>query len=427
MKKLLLTVLMAVAGTLGAICQLTLDSCIARAQANYPLIVNYGLLDRTMGLELSDVNKGWLPRIGLYAQGTAQNAVAAFPNALKGLIDGTGHHIRGLGKEQYKVGVELNQTIYDGGSAREQRRVARADNAAQKARLDVELYSVRRRVQELYFGILLIDRQIEIARDTEKLLEAKLIDIKAKINDGVAMQADADMAEAQILTLKQQIAEAEASCKAYCSALALFTGGPVDEDSLVVPNSEMPETSDNLRPELALYEARKKANDARLGSIDVSTMPRIGLFAQGYYGYPGYNYFESMMNRKLSLNVLAEIKISWNIDAFYTRHNARRKLSLANETIDAERNTFMLNNNIDMEMNRNTIEGLLNIMADDQRIVELRTNVRRAAEARLENGVIDTTDLLAKISDENQARLNAQYHSIKLIQNIYDLKYIVNQ
>lgn len=419
--------LLAVAGTLGTFCQLTLDTCIARAQANYPLIVNYGLLDRTTGLELSDVNKGWLPRIGLYAQGTAQNVVAAFPDALKGLIDGTGHHIRGLGKEQYKVGVELNQTIYDGGNAREQRRVARADNAAQKARLDVELYAIRRRVQELYFGILLIDQQIEIAQDTEKLLEARLCDIKAKINDGVAMQSDADMIEAQILTLRQQIAQAEASCKAYCSALALFTGGSVDKDSLVVPDSEMPEASGNLRPELALYEARKKANDARLGSIDVSTMPRIGLFAQGYYGYPGYNYFESMMNRKLSLNVLAGIKISWNIDAFYTRSNTRRKLSLANETIDAERNTFMLNNNIDSEMSRNTIEGLRNIMADDQRIVELRTNVRRAAEARLENGVIDTTDLLAKISDENQARLNARYHSIELIQNIYNLKYIMNQ
>ena len=42
-------------------------------------------------------------------------------------------------------------------------------------------------------------------------------------------------------------------------------------------------------------------------------------------------------------------------------------------------------------------------MADDSRIVELRRSVRKVAESQLENGVIDATSLLDKITAESQA------------------------
>ena len=156
-------------------------------------------------------------------------------------------------------------------------------------------------------------------------------------------------------------------------------------------------------------------------------MPRIGFFAQSWYGYPGINYFESMMKRDPSFNLVAGVKISWNVDAFYTKKNSRRKLALAGEGIENDREVFLYNTRLQTAAQTQEIDGIRSVMADDSRIVELRASVRQAAESQLRNGVIDATALLSKITDENQARLTACYHEIQLLQNIYKLKNTLNR
>ena len=156
-------------------------------------------------------------------------------------------------------------------------------------------------------------------------------------------------------------------------------------------------------------------------------MPQIGLFAQAYYGYPGYDYFENMMNRNPSFNILAGVKISWNIGAFYTKKNSNQKLKLAAGEISADRETFLFNTSLETQSQVDNINELKAVIKEDGRIVELRANVRRAAESQLDNGTIDATALLTKITDEKQARLNAAYHEIQLLQSIYKLKHTVNK
>ena len=168
-------------------------------------------------------------------------------------------------------------------------------------------------------------------------------------------------------------------------------------------------------------------NEARQADVTAGVMPRVGLFAQAYYGYPGFNYFESMMQHDLSLNLLAGVRVSWNIGALYTKRNARQRLRLSSADIAAERDAFLFNNRLEVREQLDRIDELKKVMEDDSRIVELRTNVRRAAESQLTNGVIDTTDLLGKLTDENRARLDASYHRIQLLQHIYQLKHTVNQ
>ncbi len=424
MKKTILA--LALCATLGAAGQVSLDSCLRSAKDNYPLIKEYSLVERTTELDLSDINRGWLPRVGVYAQASIQNVVPAFPEALESIIDQMGHDIRGIGKLQYKVGVDVNQTVWDGGASRHSRNICRAEGELRCAQLDVELYAIRRRVENLFFGILLLDKQIEISENTVELLRANHRRVQCMVTDGVAMQADADMIEAQLLTTSQQIAGARATKRGYVAALEAFTGMTIGEQSLLEPSAELGDGTGE-RPEMAYYAAGQRLNAARRHGVDASVMPRIGFFAQGWYGYPGLNYFESMMNRDLSFNAMGGIKISWNIDAFYTRRNQRDKLAFANETIDAERRTFLLNTDMQARQERAEIAGLRDVVADDDRIVELRHNVCLAAESQLANGMIDATDLLTKITDESMARLNAGYHRIQLTQKIYQLKYTLNR
>lgn len=406
---------------------ITLEECLDKARENYPLVAKYGLVEHTARIELSDINKSWLPRVGVYAQATAQNKVPGLPDALQNVLAQMGQESRGIGLVQYKAGVDVTQTVWDGGASRTQRAVERARTNESQAALDVEMYAVRERVMNLFFGILLFDEQIARTENTVTLLRASRTLMESMLKGGVAMQSDVDMLEAQELSMVQQVTSARNAAKGYRDMLSLYVGENLDGEELVRPHAEMPADLESRRPELELFRARNLVTDARDAAVASSVMPKIGLFAQAYYGYPGLNYFDSMINRNLSFNILAGVKVSWSIDTFYTRDNSRRRLALAAESTDADREVFLFNNRLQATSQVDAIEGLRAVMADDNRIVELRTSVRRAAESQLANGVIDATALLAKITDENQARLTASYHEIELLQAIFQLKNTLNR
>ncbi len=405
----------------------TLDECLARAEENYPAIAGYDIASREADVALSDINRGWLPRISIYAQSTLQNDIPSWPDALSNMLAAMNQNFRGLSRFQYKVGADVTQTVWDGGASRAARDVERASANVKRASVEVEIYAVRERVQNLFFGILLMERQIEETRQSLALLEANHSRLEAMVKNGTAMRSDAAMVEAQILAVRQKLTEAEAALTSYRRMLSILTGMEISDAPLETPAADMPADDIPARPELQLLDLRSRLNDAMLRRIDTGVMPRIGFFAQAYYGYPGLNYFESMMKRNLSFNIIGGLKISWNIDALYTRSNSRRSAALQNESILADRETFLLNTRMLTAQQHRQIDALREVMVSDSRIVELRTEVRRAAESQLENGIIDTTALLAKITDENQARLAGQYHEIQLIQQIYQLRHTLNR
>ena len=407
--------------------QVTLEECVTLAQDNYPLIRKYDLLNQTKAVNLSDINKSWLPQIQVYGQGTVQNETPTFPESLTGIISQTGTNISGLNEWQYKIGADISQNIWDGGASKTGRQIERAEDAERKAALDVQLYTIRQRVEDLYFGILLIEEQAEQTRNMQALLQSNLDKLRTMYENGTAMQSDVDMVEAQYLSTAQQLTQAESTAKSYRKVLEIFTGKSLVGQELVKPDASLPQNLMPERPELRHFEAQLQANEARNASITASTMPRIGLFAQAYYGYPGFNYFENMINRDLSFNLLAGVKVSWNIGAFYHKKNDRRKLRLSSDHLAVERDMVLFNPNRQTRAQRDHIAALKDVRQKHDRIVELRANVRKAAEAQLDNGVIDATDLLTNLTDEKQARLTASYHEIQFLQSIYQLKYTLNQ
>lgn len=427
MNKFALILMSAVLLPLSAVAEISLDYCLERAEDNYPLIKKYGLLEKTSELNLSDINKSWLPRIGVYGQVTAQNVVPEFPETLKNVLAQMGQESRKLGNVQYKAAVDVSQNVWDGGTSKAQRAVERASSAESQAALAVQIYAVREKVMNLYFGILLMDEQIAQTENTISLLRANHTRMESMVKDGVAMQSDADMIEAQMLSMTQQLVNARSAVKSYREVLSIYTGENLENENLEKPQAAMLSDLQSNRPELGLFDAQTRLNAIRRKVIDSSLMPRVGLFAQAYYGYPGFNYFESMINRKLSFNVLAGVKISWNIDSFYTKKNSLNKLALATEGVENDREVFLFNTGLQTCSQTEAINGLREAMEYDEKIVILRGNVRKAAESQLKNGVIDATALLSKITDENQALLTAAYHEIQLIQNIYKLKNTINR
>lgn len=420
-------ILLGLLSCLATTAQTTIEKCISKAEANYPLISKYNIIEATCDIDLAEINNSWLPKVGVYGQLTGQNVVPSFPKSLTGMLDQMGQSMKGLGKIQYKVGIDVSQNIWDGGASKYRRELTRAQEAVNRSSLDIEMYALRQRVESVFFAILLIEEQIEQSEITYYLLQKNLEQIQSKVRNGVAMQSDADMVEAQALTLKQSIKQAKSASEGYRDVLELFIGEKIKGMKLERPSAGMPLSNENNRPELRLFEQRLQANKTMQRLTDTSLMPKIGFFAQAYYGYPGFDYFKSMMNHNLSFNILAGIKASWNIDSFYTKKNTNRQTIVKAQEIEADKELFLFNNDIQSSSQKEAIQGLSEVIKDDARIIELRGNVRRAAESQLANGVIDANALLTKISDENIAQLNARLHEIQLIKEIYNLKYTLNQ
>ena len=407
--------------------QPTLDECRRLAREHYPEIRQYDLIRQTKEYTLSNANKSWIPQVAFAAQATWQTAVPTLPDALTGMLSQQGVAIPGINKDQYKIALELNQTIWDGGKTKADKRIAEAKAEEQNRATDVDFHTLEGRVDNLYFGILLLDERVRQTRLTIELLRSNLEKVRSLQRNGVAMQTDADAVEAELLTVGQQLTQIEASRASYRQMLEIFIGKELGEQSLILPDTEQPVSYDNARPELALFDAKIEKLTAQEKLVKASTRPRFGLFAQGYYGYPGMDFFESMMSSDWSWNAMIGVKMSWNFGAYYTKKNSLNKLRTAKRQVDVQREVFLFNTQLQTTAENGDIARLRKALADDDRIVALRRSVREAAESKLRNGVIDTNDLLRKITEEATAATARSAREIELVKTIYELKHTINQ
>lgn len=425
MKRIILSILFA-GFSASVFAQMTLETCQELAREHYPEVKQYDLIRLTEQYDLSNAARAWLPQLSLSAQATWQNEVPEFPEALSGMLSRAGVTIPGLKKDQYKVGIELNQTIWDGGKSNADKRLARTEAAEQRAMTDVDLYALKKRVNELYFGILLLEEKLSQTYRTIALLESNLDKMRSLVTNGTALASDADAVEAELLTARQQATQIEASRTSYRKMLELFIGEPLQEN-LLRPEFEEMATTELTRPELVLFDAKKNRLAAQEALIKSSTRPKFGFFAQGYYGYPSMDYFASMMSNEWRWNLLTGIRMSWNFGAYYTKKNSLNKLRTAQQSIDLQRDVFRFETDLQISQETGDIARLRKTIADDARIVSLRQSVREAAESKLRNGIIDTNDLLQKITDEAAARSAQSVHEIELLKALYELKHTTNQ
>ncbi|MDR0896042.1 MAG: TolC family protein [Prevotellaceae bacterium] len=407
----------------SACAQLTLQQCQELAQRNYPLVRKYDLIALTQHYNLSNASKGYLPQLTLSGRASYQSDVTELPVDFGALGEklGMAFEVPALNKGQYSVGIEIDQAIYDGGAIRSRRKLARAEADVSRGRQEVEMYAVREQVNQLYFGILLLDAQL--AQNSLHIADLRRThrQVSTYIYNGIASQADLDAVSVEILALEQKQTGLAGSRTAYVQMLALFTGMQLsDSTTLEMPvDDPTPELSVNNRPELRRMDAQIRQLDARSSLLNVSLRPRVGAFVQGAYGNPGLN----MLKNDASAYYVAGMRLSWNFGALYTRGNDLRLLATDRREIDTQRDLFLFNTRLQTTRQQAALLTLRRQMQDDDEMIRLRSNVRRAAEAKVANGVLTVTDMLREITAENLARNAKALHRVQLLKQLYDLKY----
>ena len=403
----------------------TLEECQQAAERNYPLIQQYGLIDKTTELTVANIQKGWLPQVSVSAQATLQSDVTAFPDQMQQMYKAMGIDMKGLSKDQYRVGVDVQQMVYDGGVIKSRKEIAREQGNVQTAQNEVNMYNVRKRVNEMYFGLLLLDEQIKLNANLQNLLSANEKKLASMQKNGTAAESDYLNVKAERLNVVQKMTDMQAQRKALVRLLSIFCGIEV-KNPVKPPLNFKRSTLNSERPELKAINAQLRLADAQEKALDASLMPKFGVFAQGFYGYPGYNVFEDMMNRQWSLNGMIGARLTWNIGAFYTRKNDKEKIQVQRKTAETNRSVFLFNNNLEQIQQNEDIGRYRKLMADDEEIINLRSSIRKAAESRLSHGIIDVNDLVKEITNENAAKVQQCVHEIEMLKEIYDLKYTTN-
>ena len=422
-KKLLLLSVLAV--LFPAVRAQSLEECRQAAEHNYPIIRQYDLIARTTELTVRNIQKAWFPQISVTAQGSYQNKVTAWPENLQGLFAQMGLQLQGLSRDQYKVGIDVRQTLFDGGTIGSRREIARGEGAVQAAQTEVDLYKIGQRVHELYFALLLLDEQLRLNADANALLRSNEQQLAAMLKSGTASAGDFENVKAERLSAEQQQTELLSQRQTLQRLLSLFCGIPVDSIRRpAVPN--LP-SGENKRPELRFFDRRLQLTDAQEKALDAQLLPQLGFFAQGYYGNPGLNIFEDMMKRRWSWNGIAGLKLTWNLSALYTHRNEKSKLRVQRELIENARQQFLFNNQLDETQQSENVRRFRAIAQRDGEIIALRTAVRKAAESKLAHGIIDVNGLLREINKENAAKTQQAIHEIDMLKAMYDLKFSHNE
>ena len=408
---------------LAAICagyaahaQTTLDECIGWAYDNYPQIKEMSLIEMTKGIDLKNAAYAWLPHLNISGKATWQSEVVEIPMDIPGMDINIPH-------DQYGLTAEFTQQIWDGGTSRSQKELAEAGAEVKKTQLETNLWSFRSRVQNVFLGIILIDKQLELNRLLRESLERSSEEVKSRMEAGVALPSDLDQVSVNILSCLQQRASLDADRKSYVKILGLLTGRDMTDVELAVPQDVVNYVDDGARdfgtrPEMAFYAAQLKQNDFQRRQLNTLISPKLNLSLQGGYGRPGMN----MLSGDFSGYFVAGLKLQWNIGVLYTRGLDKRKVNADAQKIDLTRKSFILNSSVEAEQKNNAILKARDVLEKDSEIIGLRQRIRASGENQYREGTIKMNDYLSMLDEEYKARANESIHEVQLMMAVYDMK-----
>ncbi len=391
----------------------TLEECYLRARENYPLIKQKDYIAKSREYNVSNVWKGYLPQITISGQVTYQSDVTSLPISFPGV------KIESLTKDQYKAVADVSQVIYDGGIMSSQSLIQKSIAESDDQKIEVELLKVKERINQIYFGILLLDSQRSQMDLVKKDLNASLAKLTAALKNGTATQSNVDIIRAEILKTDQKKIELKANRNAFLDMLGLMINQKLDEFVQLRDPILNSISSDEInRPELKMFASQQKTIEGQSGITISKILPKASLFFQGGYGKPTLN----MLKNNFDWFYIAGARLSWSPSNLYTFGNEEELIELNKKSVEAQKEVFLLNTNLTLKQQGREIEKLNELIKVDKEIIAIRKEVKESSKAMLENGVITSNDYIRDLNAEDQAKQNLAMHTIQLMMAHFNYK-----
>jgi len=403
---------LAVSGAVGQ-SSITLEECTSLARANYPLIKQQALLDKSAEYNLSNANKAYLPQLSV--TGIGGYIISGLPPVnLPGVPTEEPSKVQGIAL------VQLNQTIWDGGATKSSKDITKAATATEKAFIDVQLHAIEDRVAQIFFGLLLIDEQLELLKISEKNLRLNHDRLRLANENGLGYRVEVDEVDAELLKVDQRRIEFTYSRAAYLDMLAHFIGKPLAAD-VIIQRPDLTDavlTGTNNRPEMVWYNNRTRLVETQTAIDKVSMMPKVGILGAGIFITPGMQ----LATAKITNLALVGINVSWNTGGLYRNGNNKQLSQIQLDRIQAERTTFEFNQSVELKQYSSDVAKQRAILQNDEKIVELKARIQQSLQLKFDNGLCSASDLISAINNEQDARSNQRLHEVQLLKSLYAYK-----
>ncbi len=389
------------------ISSLNLEQAYQLARANYPLIKQKDLINKSAFLTIENINTAYLPQLNINGQASYQSDVTSIK------IPIAGANITPLSKDQYKFWGELNQLIYDGGITKSQKQFEERSSLVDDQKVEVELYKLKDRINQLYLGVLLEDAQLVQANLSLENIQIGLKTVNAQLANGTVFKSAVLVLEAQLLQTEQIIVELKSNKKSLLQVLGLFIHQSISEttklEKPIVTNIDELQIA---RPELKLYAFQDSLWQVQHQMVSAKLNPKLSLYAQGGYGKPGFN----MLKNDFTLFGIGGVRLNWSLSSLYTQKREHQVVALNQKINEVQKDLFLFNTASQLTQQMEEIKKLQELSNIDEKIVEVRINITASSKAQLQNGVINSNDYLREINAEDQTKNNYILHQIQLLQ-----------
>lgn len=386
--------------------QISLEDCYNLVDQNYPLAKQNELISKKSNLEIESLDKDYLPKVDLNAQFTYQSDVTQIP------IKIPNSSINPLNKDQYRATLDINQIIYNGGLREVTSTLKQTQNQLQQQQIAVSLYQLKLKINQLYFSIFLLQERKSILEAKQKQLQSRITEIKSGVKFGAILPASEKILLAENLKIQQQLSEIKFDRKKAFESLSLLTNTSFDTNvKLSKPDINWNTKLENNRPELKAFDLQNEQIELSKNAIAKNNLPKVKAFGQAGYGNPGLN----MLDNSFQTFFMVGLKANWNVFDWNKSKAEKEILTVSENIISNEKETFLLNNNLQLQEIKNEIEKLEEIKNSDLAIINLRETVLQSSEAQLKNGVITASDYLIEFTQLFEAKINYTLHEIQLL------------
>jgi outer membrane protein TolC len=391
---------------------ITLEQCYQLARQNYPLIKQNELISKTRDYSVENAAMGYWPKWTSGGQLTYQSAVIEIPFKVPGYV------FPGYSKTQYKIYGEVEQTVYDGGNINLQKQTQRANADIQEQNLEVQMYTLKGRINQIFFGILLINEQLKQNELHQQDLEVVVKTTQVAFDYGSGYRRSLDEAKVELLKAQQTNIDFKGTLRAYLDMLGLFINQQLAENTRFEKPTDIILSSAINRPEMKVYVFQNRLYDLQQKQLSVNLRPTVNAFIQGGYSLPSLNTLLATP----AFYYIGGLNFNWSLGSLYSLKNNKRILDLNRKSQDIEKATFVFNTNQTLGQQNNDISKMRQLIEKDNEIIILRTSIKNAGMTQAQNGIITVHDYITYVNDESRARQDLVLHEVQLLSSEYDHK-----
>jgi outer membrane protein TolC len=405
MKKILQITFMLLTTLSYAQQKLTLEECYNLAYKNYPLAKQTNLLQQKKEFEIDAINKGKLPKIDLNAQATYQSEVTQLPIKIPNVT------VNPLNKDQYRASLDINQLIYNGGLIDANTKLKEVQTQTQQQQVEVALYLLKPKINQYFFSILLLQEKETLLKSKQEQIKSKIKEVQSGVKYGALLPSSEKVLEAESLKIDQQLVEINSDKTKLFQNLATLTAATIDNTTkLETPSDATDLKKINARPELTLFDLQSQQIETSSILLSKNQLPKVNAFGQAGYGNPGLN----MLDNSFQPFYLVGLKANWNVFDWNKTKKEKQALSISKEIINSEKETFNINNQLQLQEFENEIKKQEEVLKSDTKIIELRNDILKSSDSQLKNGVITSSEYLVEFTNLYEAKTNQKLHEIQL-------------